>query len=137
MGLHAMRIATKLKHSRSIFVLTFSSSILLASSCAALDYRIDCRSVFVEMGAEPGLVRVLVGSTETEVQQIADTLCKVGSVSEEKVEFLCPYLLPETADNPEGLGPFIVESQNNLFNNKANLINVGELMGECASMEIE
>ena len=131
-----MSITTKLKHGRSIFVLTFSSSILLASSCAASDYRINCTSVLEKMGAPSAFVAEWVGSTETEVQQIVDMQCKVDSVSEEKVEFLCP-VLQKTADNPEGLGPVIVESQNNLLNNKANLVILGGVMGECASMEIE
>ena len=88
------------------------------------------------MGAPSAFVAEWVGSTETEVQQIVDMQCKVDSASEEKVEFLCP-VLQKTADNPEGLGPVIVESQNNLLNNKANLIILGNVMGECASMEIE
>ena len=130
-----MSISTSLKHGRSIFVLTFSSSILLASSCAALDYRIDCTSLFEKMGAPSASIGELVGSTETEVQQIADMQCKVDSVSEEKVEFLCAF--GKGADAPEVLLPVIVESQNNPLNNKANLIVAGNVMGECASMEIE
>jgi hypothetical protein len=118
------------------FVLTLSSSILAASSTAAEEYRLDCASVLEKMGVPSIFVGAWINSVDTEVQQIIDMQCSVASASKEKVEFMCP-ILDQTAENPEGLGPITVESQGNFLDSKANLIILGNVMGECASMEVK
>ena len=123
----------KNKFYKLIAIIVLASHISLPFTPHALEFRIDCIDI---MKKNSGIDDWMEWYGDEDTKRILlepgnfDSICVDISITEQKVKMMCPILSP-SEDNPKGLSSLIIKSQNNLHNDKADLIALGNIIGEC------